>query len=259
MKNLLLSILSLLCISTGQAQDIDFCQYFYLNFSTREENGESIRAYNPEIKLRQQDTLSWFLQQHNNRFNYLLWNKLGDLNAVAEMYPDTLTMDSVFCDLMYSNDLFRFYVNNVLPNSFRNPAIKPDTFTTEEMMMVASRFFYCIEIKESDTIIMSHICVSTKDPGFNPFPRDMTLLEAFAFEGIFYCLLHEEKSTIDANFKRYVNESLDRQKDKAGNLDELLIHVRHECFALMEDDQDLKYSLINYYYNNRDNLNFTLR
>ena len=42
------------------------------------------------------------------------------------------------------------------------------------------------------------------------------------------------------------------------SLEELLVTVRHECFALMEDDEDLKQSLLQYYRDNRDNLNFII-
>jgi len=53
-------------------------------------------------------------------------------------------------------------------------------------------------------------------------------------------------------------ETRDRYKDNAKDLDELLVTVRHECFALMENDQDLKESLLNYYHANRNNLNFII-
>lgn len=257
-RRALISILSLLFFSLLQAQKTDYCSYFYLDISTREENGESVKSYSPEIDTSHQDSLSAFIVQHYNRFSYLLWNKLGDLGSVAEIYPDTTTMDSAFCALIRKNDLFLFYLNNVLPASIRPSGMMPDTFTTEEMMTVASRFFYCLEIQETDTIILSHICVSIKDQEFIPFKRDMTLLETFAFEGIFNSLLNDEKSRIDTNFKRYISESTDRYKDHAGSLDELLITVRHECYALMEDDEDLRHSLLRYYRDNRDNLNFIL-
>jgi len=110
----------------------------------------------------------------------------------------------------------------------------------------------------ADTVIISHICVSIKDQEPIPFKRDMTLLEAFAFEGIFHALQNEEKSKIDANFRRYINESTNRYKDRRNSLEELLVTVRHECFALMEDDEDLKQSLLQYYRDNRDNLNFII-
>ena len=257
-RRALISIIPILFFSLLQAQKIDYCPYFYLDISTREENGESVKSYSPEIDTTHQDSLSTFFGQHYNRFSYLLWNKLGDLGPIAETYPDTAIMDSLFCDLLRNNSLFLFYLNNVLPESFRLPGSTPETFTTDEMMLVASHFFYCLEIQQSDTVIISHICVSIKDQETIPFKRDMTLLEAFAFEGIFHALQNEEKSKIDANFRRYINESTNRYKDRMNSLEELLVTVRHECFALMEDDEDLKQSLLQYYRDNRDNLNFII-
>lgn len=258
LRRALLSIISILFFSLLQAQQIDYCPYFYLDISTREENGESVKSYSPEIDTSHQDSLSTFLKQHYNRFSYLLWNKLGDLDPIAETYPDTATMDSMFCDLLHNNALFLFYLNNVLPESIRHPESTPEIFTADEMMLVASHFFYCLEIQESDTVIISHICVSIKDKETIPFKRDMTLLEAFAFEGIFNALQNEEKSKIEANFRRYINESTNIYKDRMNNLEELLVTVRHECFALMEDDEDLKKSLLQFYQDNRDNLNFII-
>jgi hypothetical protein len=241
-----------------QAQPIDYCAYFHLEVSSLEEDGQVTKSYSPEPDTSHADSISVFIKQHQNRFSYLLWNKLGDLGVAADLYPDTIAMDSLFCDLLRRNQLFIFYLNNLLPGYMRPRGIIPDTFSVAEMMLVASRFFYCLEIQESDTVVISHICVSIKEPESIPFPRDMTLLEAFAFEGIFYSLLKEEKPRFDANFKRYVNESTDRYKDEVSGLDALLVRVRHECFALMKDDEDLKYSLLNYYQANRNNLNFTI-
>lgn len=257
-RPLLLLIFFLLGHSIVRAQKFDYCKYFYLEITTQEDNLESVKYYSPEIDTSHQDSISHFFKQHYNRFSYLLWNKLGDLGPIAEIYPDTTVMDSLFCDLMQKNSLFLFYLNNVLPSSIRPQGIAPDRFTTEEMMLVASRFFYCLEIQQSDTVIISHICVNIKDPETIPFQRDMTLLEAFAFEGIFYTLQKEENSKIDANFRRYINESTDKLKALTNNLDELLVTVRHECFALMEDDTDLKDALLKYYSDNRDNLNFNI-
>jgi hypothetical protein len=258
LKRIFLTIFSLCSFYFLQAQKFDYCHYFYLDISTREENGEKIKSYSPEIDHSHQDTLSEFLNQHYNRFSYLLWNKLGDLNSIADTYPDTIAMDSLFCNLMQKNSLFLFYLNNVVPSSFRPHGMMPDRFTTDEMMLVASRFFYCLEIQQSDTVIISHICVNLKDKETIPFKRDMTLLETFAFEGIFNALQKEENSKIDANFRRYINDSTDRLKDITTSLDELLVTVRHECFALMEDDTDLKDALLKYYSDNRDNLNFII-
>jgi hypothetical protein len=257
-RSLAIASILLAAVQISLAQQTDFCRYFYLDISTRKEKGHVVKSYNPDIDPNPRDSIAQFLLEHSNRFSYLLWNKLGDLNPVAEIYPDTATMDSAFCEMIHKNQLFIFYVNNLLPGSLRRPVIMPDTFSIDEMMLVASRFFYCLEIEESDTAIISHICVNVKDQEFIPFRRDLTLLEAFAFEGIFYALMHEDKPRFDANFKRYIKESKDRYKDQASNLEQLLVTVRHECFALMEDDEDLKESLLNYYRANRENLNFIL-
>lgn len=255
-RKVMVSIFHLLCLTLIHAQKIDYCQYFYMDISFREENSEMIKSYSPEIRQHPQDEFSDFAQQHSNRFSYLLWNKLGDLGPVAEIYPDSTSMDLAFCNLIRNNKPFRLYLDNLIPVALRDQHINADTFSVDELMLVASRFFYCIEIQESDTVIISHICVSLNEEEFIPYKRDLTLLEAFAFEGIFHSLMNEEKPKFDANFKRYVNETTDRYKDIADSFDELLVSVRHECFALMEDDEDLKNSLLNYYAANRDNLNF---
>lgn len=244
--------------TTVSGQQIDLCQYIYLDVTFREDQGEAVKTYSPEIDTLRPDSLAAFMKAHYNRFSYLLWNKLGNIDPVAEWYPDTVMMDSLMCGIIQKNTLFQVYVSNLLPPRYRMFNMAPDTFTVDDLMFVASHFFYCLEIVESDTTVLSHVCVNLKDQEFIPFKRDVTLLEAFAFEGIFHALMREDHSRFHANFQRYINESRDRYKDTAGDLDELLIKVRHECFALMETDEDLKESLLQYYRQNRNNLHFLL-
>ena len=239
-------------------QQFDLCPYIYLDVTFREDRGEAVKTYSPEIDTLLLDSVATFMKAHYNRFSYLLYNKLGDMSQVAEEYPDTLKMDSLMCSIIQKNTLFQVYVSNLLPLQYRTYTMAPDTFTVDDLMFVASHFFYCLEIEESDSTILSHVCVNLKDQEFIPFQRDVTLLEAFAFEGIFHALLREDHSRFHANFQRYINESRDRYKDTAGDLNELLIKVRHECFALMETDEDLKESLLQYYRQNRNNLHFLL-
>lgn len=257
-KILALASVFLGCLHISEAQQVDFCRYFYLDISTKIVEGHSVQSYSPEIKSGKHDALAIFMKEHDNRFNYLLWNKLGDLNPVADLYPDTTKMEAALCSLLQGNKRFLSYLQNLVPKSLRDPGLKQDTFTVDDMMYAASRFFYCVEIEESDTLIISHICVRMDDQVIISPNHDLTLLEAFTFEGIFHALLNEDKPKFDANFDRYIKDTRDRYKDNAKDLDALLVTVRHECFALMENDQDLKESLLNYYDANRNNLNFII-
>ena len=120
-KILAFASLLLASLQISAAQQTDFCRYFHLDISTKVEDGHSVLSYSPEIKSGMQDVLAIFLKEHDNRFNYLLWNKLGDLNPVADLYPDTAKMDAALCAFLQGNKRFLSYVQNLVPKSLRDP------------------------------------------------------------------------------------------------------------------------------------------
>ena len=252
------SLLLFLFTLRAQSQKIDFCKYFYLDVSTVERNGKITLSYNPDIKFISNDKFSKFLRKHSNRFSYLLWNKLGALDKVADIYPDSIRMDSAFCVLLQKNNLFNAYLNDLIPNSFLKKE-KKDSFSIDDMMFVASGFFYCESIREKDTILVKSICAGRNGEAEIKANRDFTLLEAFAFEGIFYSLLKSHEPKFVLNFYEYARQSLDKHKIHFDSFEALLFAIREECFEFMKNNKNLRRNLLHYYRSNQNNLNFTIR
>jgi hypothetical protein len=81
------------------------------------------------------------------------------------------------------------------------------------------------------------------------YDKDMTLMEAFAFEAIFHYLLKSRTPLFESDFKNYSLRSLDP------SMEMLLSAVRIECYEQMSRNEDLKHDLLKYYSKNRNNLN----
>ena len=141
------------------AQEINYCKYFYLDVSETESKGKTIQSYGPEMDLNGDDKFSTFLRKHDNRFNYLLLNKIENLDRIAAFFPDTIKLNDEFCRTLSDNKIIVDYFKNLTPKALTIWEEKEAIFSIEEMMMVASRYFYANKVNEKDTTLMSHICV----------------------------------------------------------------------------------------------------
>ena len=131
-------------------------------------------------------------------------------------------------------------------------------FSMDEMMLVASRYFYPDRMNERDTTIISHICVGINGQKESKHNRDLTLLEAFTFEGIFFYLLKDIPPQFETDFYDCIKTSLAGNKKKFTTFEGLLNSVRKECNEAMINNNDLKYKLVKYYKRNKSNLNFKI-
>ncbi|HZV71058.1 MAG TPA: hypothetical protein VFG10_16000 [Saprospiraceae bacterium] len=258
MKNILIIVI---CFHLGilRAQELNYCKYFYLDVSETESKGKTIQLYSPEINLDGDDKFSSFLKKHDNRFNYLLLNKIADLDRIAAIFPDTMKLNDEFCRSLSDNKNIVNYFKNLTPRSLTTWEQKEVLFSIDEMMMVASRYFYVDKVNEKDTTLISHICVGIHGQNEIGSSSDLTLLEAFTFEGIFYYLLKDSPPLFERNFDDYLKHSLEMNKRKFTTFEILLNAVRNECYTEMYQNDDLKRKLVKYYKRNKNNLNFELK
>ena len=84
-----------------EAQSVDYCDYFFLDVSADEYNGKFVNSYSPEIIHSGQDAFSKFLRSHENRFSYILWNKVDSLEEMSSIYPDTFLLKRKFCNSVF--------------------------------------------------------------------------------------------------------------------------------------------------------------
>ncbi|MDO1451801.1 hypothetical protein Q0590_36340 [Rhodocytophaga aerolata] len=242
-----------------QRSMVDFSSYFTLK-AERSAGNEKILVY-PAVVDNPKGETGKFIKMYSRRFNYLLQNRTNFARVYNHLYPDTLTMTRRYTDSLQHNQVFKQYFN-AFTYYINSPSTKNSTkiaFSVEEMMQVASKFFYC-DLVKPDTTVSWHVCV-----GFNGlqdvvFDKDYTLLEAFCFEAIFTNMLSEdpEKSKFMDNFINYVTTSTNKQKQKFTSNQDLLQKVKHEVFLSMEFDKQLQVTLLDYYYKNQNNLPFQI-
>ncbi len=241
-----------------EAQSVDYCDYFFLDVSADEYNGKFVNSYSPEIIHSGQDAFSKFLRSHENRFSYILWNKVDSLEEMSSIYPDTFLLKRKFCNSVFGNNRLLGYFVDLTPRKMTRWESKHIAFSMDEMMKVASKFFYVSKINLIDTTVERKICVGMNGQDRYSAGRDLTLLEAFTFEAIFYYLLKNNAPLFETDFREYSVRSLGVNKNKYPSIDALLSAIRNECYEQMSKNEDLKDSLTRYYRKNRNNLNFEI-
>lgn len=204
------------------------------------------------------------LNSYNRRFEYLLINvseihlpqKSERRNEIWDLYPDTTKLKRLY--------LNEYVQDKKLENYFEttNAAINNEkfevniTYTADELMEVASKFFYCDKVFP-DTTVQSHVCVGLNGIKEANWNKDFKLLEAFCYEGIFNDL-DKDVSEIDESYSFEKNEACEKYKSLIVTLDIYLEDVRNELFVRMKNDTVLRSTLLEYYEQNKTNLAFKI-
>ncbi|MBI3135414.1 MAG: hypothetical protein HYZ14_12130 [Bacteroidetes bacterium] len=250
MKIVLVSALTFLWAIHSYVQ-INYCNYFKLAVEINETDGKTNHSIWIERLEGKEDTLGLFIKQHQNRFDYILYNRI-DFSKISDLLPDTVKMKEAFCENLNSPDNHSYF--SALANENKEKII----FTQSEMLKIASRFFLCDKINETKLDIGYHICIGMNGQKELTSDRDYTLLEAFCFEAIFHYLGLKRKPGFQKNFESYI--SLSTKKHKKADLKpaDLLEKVKQECYSYMENDADLKNDLLRFYEVNKENIGITI-
>jgi hypothetical protein len=198
------------------------------------------------------------------RFEYLLMNvseihhpeQFDRRMEIWNLYPDSLELKRLYLsEFVQDEKLVKYYEESIAP--IQNSSIERSrTYSTNELMDVASKFFYCDKV-EADSSIGAHICLGLNGVGEANWENDYTLLEAFCFEGIFYAL-DKEGSQIWDSFVSKIDHSSEQLKENITTLDHYLEEVKIDVFGRMRNDIELKQELMKYYELNESNLAFKL-
>ncbi len=212
----------------------------------------------PELKADSE------LMKYNRRFEYLLINipeihlpdKSEERNKLSGLYPDTLKIKKLYLK-EYSRDkkLATYFEETMAPILHPNRKVKR-TYTEDELMEVASKFFYCDKV-EPDTSIQAHVCIGLNGVKEADWEKDYTLLEAFCYEGIFTAF-DDENSGIWDSFVSKKRKSGELFRTNITSLDKYLEDVKLDLFREMKQDEVLKKELLNYYELNKTNLAFRI-
>ncbi len=258
MKSVILLII-ILKVSITYSQDINFCNYFTLKVNEVEYNGKKTKACSPQIIYFKKDRFSKFARKHNLRFDYIIFKHALKFNKIAENYPDTIKIHQTFCDSIINQKNTQYYLGSLTPKSLLKRTISKDTFSMKEIMLVASKFFYCDKINRKDTSIQSHICIGINGQNEFKSERDLTVIEAYCYEVIFHYLIKKNDPKFYTEFYKFKGALIKEKKSEFVDFDSHLLLIRKLCYSEMENNVDLENKLKEYYNKNRNNLNFTIK
>ena len=202
------------------------------------------------------------LIDYERRFEYLLINvseihlsqKSEKRKEIWSLYPDTIKLKRSYLK-EYAKDekLVNYFEKSSA--AIINPAIEAtETYSVDELMEVASKFFYCDKVFP-DTTIQTHVCIGLNGVSEANWSKDYTLLEAFCYEGIFYDF-DNDTSQIYESYSSERIEACQKHKTSITTLEKYLEDVRKELFYRMKSDPVLKRKLLEYYEKNKPNLAF---
>jgi hypothetical protein len=258
MKNLFIIIFLLLSVRSF-SQKINYCNYFSLEVKESEYDGKKTKSYWTVILNSNKDKFSKFVTKHNLRFDYILWKNANKFNDVASFYPDTNRIRNEFCKTVINTKDIQNYFPSLTPDNITDWNIVADTFTTNELMLVASKYFYCDAINKKDTTIQSHTCVVINGQKEYKSERDLTLLEAFSIEAIFSYINKKKDPLFYREFYTFKRKMVKEKRADLTDFESFLIEIRNLCYTEMQNNSDLKEKLLNYYHKNRNNLNFIIK
>ena len=262
MKTLLTILFLLSLLSFQRYSSFNIADYFGVKVQQYSHNGEESIRIHPVVKDNTQDSIGQFIHRHSKRFEYLLTNRTdlkNQIPAYQEMFPDTAKISHSFTLHLQQRDSFLLYVNTFL-TPLQSPR-QPTTmiYSEDELMKVASKFFFCDRVNADSTIGM-HVCIGLNGIKEARWARDYTLLEAFCFEAIFENLLNDDQQ--DDEFMKSAAAYRDNiskvQLPQSKTLDEYLERVKLSVFQEMMYDEALEKELLAHYRENRKNLPFEI-
>jgi hypothetical protein len=241
-------------IFTCNAQ-VDLNDHIYVKSVKYEYKGEEKVGVFPLIQS--QDSK---INTYKRRFEYLLANRV-DVNVYTlnkKLFPDTTEIHRLFINDLNKEETFLSYFQSTLNAIESNDREKSISYSSDDLMKVASKFFYCHNIKP-DSTIGSRICIGLNGIKEAEWERDYTLLEAFCFEAIFHYLVDTEGPFLaGSNFESYKSDAVEKHRSNMTDLNEYLENVKLDVFSKMESDTDFKKELLDYYNSVKDTLAFKI-
>jgi hypothetical protein len=236
--------------------------YFKLNciqatFPMHGKDTTAILIY-PDLYRDGKDVIANAIKTNELRFQYLLVNCTKWESIYNPLYPDSIKIRNLYLNSLQNNKPFIKYITATV-KPFETPNYQPSlSYSKEELLKVASRFFYCDSILP-DTSIAIRVCVGLNGIKEAKWKKDYTLLEAFCFEAVFVCMQDREKSTFMKTFTSGTKELKKSFLAKNNSTKGLLEFVRLGTFERMLKDKVLEQRLLEYYTTHAANLSFKIR
>lgn len=258
MKIKSISLILLFISQISLAQQIDLCDYFSVSVTQMLIKGEQKTLVSTVINSSEDTDFGKELKAHPLRYDYLLTRIFRNDSSLKTLFPDSPKIQKLFCRQLKEPSPFRNNFELICPTNFLSKPRKSEQFTLPEMMFVASRFFYCNKVNK-DTAIIPKICVGINGIKEMNSSKDLAALEAFVFEAIFNSMQENSEPEFLLDFTQGIQNAMKARKKSIKNLDEFLLQVRNDCFNEMEQNENLKSSLLAYYEKNKSTINFTIQ
>ncbi len=256
MLKLLPIILLLTFFVSCQVSDSVIRKHVMIDLYTYKYENEKRAAAMPEIKSNSP------LKKYKRRFEYLLLNipeinlpeKTAERNEIFNLYPHKSKIKKEYLEKhIQDKKLVAYFEESLAP--ITNPGWEcSKTYSSEELMEVASKFFYCDQVLP-DTIVQAHVCIGLNGIKEAVWDKDYTLLAAFCYEAIFSDFDNDPSAIWDSFVAEKATAS-QKHKPVMTSLDQYLLDVRLDLFERMQHNEILKKKLSDYYELNKTNLAF---
>lgn len=223
-----------------------------------ESDGKMKVSALPELKAESE------LNKYKRRFEYILMNvpeihkpeNADRRKKIWDLYPDTTELKRLYLNEYVQDKKLVGYFKEMAQH-IQNPNMtKKLNFSQDELMEVASKFFYCDKVLP-DTSVQAHVCIGLNGINEANWSKDFTFLEAFCFEGIFNDL-DKDTSLIWDSFVSLKDESEIKHRSEISSLDDYLEKVKLDVFKQMKNNGILKTVLLEYYEMNKANVAFKI-
>lgn len=196
----------------------------------------------PRVNEVPVDKKQAFFKRFHRRFDYILINKVNvDGADLYKRLNDTAALNRRFCELFTQQKELSGYFD-VLSNAQKGTK---QMFTIEEMMQVASRFFW-LDNRETDGWIY-YTCIGNNGQKESRYQKDYSVLEAFCFEAIFSCLDKRKTPRFSLSADTYFDAVRAAVPEAKRQDPAIILAARQSLYQKMEQDAGLQDALLRYY------------
>ena len=257
MKKYLAIPILIFCISC-QKEHSAIRDNISLQLSTYTDQNKTKASVMPVLKTGSE------LMPYKLRFDYLLLNvpeihqfaKIKLRDSINSLYPDTSELKRIYLDIYCQDKLLPKYFEETY-TAVKNPDMqRGKVYSADELMEVASKFFYCDEVLP-DSSVQMHVCIGINGVKEAKWEQDYTLLAAFCYEAIFNDM-DKDRSQIRSAYSSEHDEAVKQFRNNITTMDKYLEDTRVNLFDRMKSNTILKEKLLAYYELNKNNLSFKI-
>ena len=249
LKRPILLLLIFIVISCKTKNQINPDDYINLVYYKNKTDDRILSHISSQIK-NSDDSIGVFIKKHNPRFYYFFSNKV-EVDTLEKLYPDTVAIKKTFLKQINKKPFISNFskLANLKEQEY-------ESFTMDEILVVASRFFDIVDVGNSFGI---KICA-----GGNYFQdlnaiKDVSLIESLTYEAIMsvFNMKKSERPEFISNARINFSDAIKNPDSLSRN--KLLIVAKNNLYEMMAKDESLRLFIDDYLMKNSDNLPFEIK